>query len=95
VRAFRADGPQGPELDVGFVVHGSPAAGTSGPAATWAQTCAVGDAVAILDEGITFPAGDRGGAGPGRGRHGVGGGEQSLVAGARGPGSARASRSRT
>jgi NADPH-dependent ferric siderophore reductase len=56
VRAFRAAGRQGPELDVDFVVHGSPEDGTSGPAATWAQTCEVGDAVAILDEGITFPA---------------------------------------
>lgn len=56
VRAFRADGPDGPELDVDFVVHGSVADGTAGPAATWAQTCVPGDAVAILDEGITFPA---------------------------------------
>lgn len=54
VRAFRPDGPQGPELDVDFVVHGSPEDGTSGPAATWAQRCAVGDAVGILDEGTTF-----------------------------------------
>jgi NADPH-dependent ferric siderophore reductase len=56
VRAFRTAGSQGPELDVDLVVHGSAADGTSRPAATWAQTCAVGDAVAILDEGITFPA---------------------------------------
>ncbi|MET0434405.1 MAG: siderophore-interacting protein, partial [Cellulomonas sp.] len=56
VRAHRAQGPQGPELDVDFVVHGSVEDGTSGPAATWAQTCAPGDAVAILDEGLTFPA---------------------------------------
>jgi NADPH-dependent ferric siderophore reductase len=54
VRAFRAVGPDGPELDVDFVLHGSAAAGTSGPAATWAATCAPGDAVAILDEGIAF-----------------------------------------
>ncbi|MBM7773924.1 NADPH-dependent ferric siderophore reductase [Actinokineospora baliensis] len=45
VRAYR---PEGPELDVDFVVHGT------GPAATWAQTCAPGDAVGILDEGIGF-----------------------------------------
>ncbi|RMI13400.1 siderophore-interacting protein [Cellulomonas triticagri] len=57
VRAYRPEGPQGPEVDVDFVVHGSVADGTSGPAASWAQTCAPGDAVAILDEGITFPAG--------------------------------------
>ncbi|WP_217616127.1 siderophore-interacting protein [Cellulomonas sp. GbtcB1] len=56
VRAHRPDGPEGPELDVDFVLHGTPEDGTSGPAATWAQTCAPGDAVAILDEGITFPA---------------------------------------
>ncbi len=54
VRAYRPTGPQGPELDVDLVLHGSPEDGTSGPAATWAQTCAVGDAVAILDEGISF-----------------------------------------
>ncbi len=56
VRAFRPDGPEGPELDVDFVLHGTPEDGTSGPAATWAQSCVPGDAVAILDEGITFPA---------------------------------------
>ena len=54
VRAYRADGPEGPELDVDFVVHGSADDGTSGPAATWAQTCAVGDTVALLDEGIAY-----------------------------------------
>jgi NADPH-dependent ferric siderophore reductase len=54
VRAYRADGPDGPELDIDFVLHGSAEDGTSGPAATWAQTCAPGDAVAILDEGIAF-----------------------------------------
>ncbi|ACZ22064.1 siderophore-interacting protein [Sanguibacter keddieii DSM 10542] len=59
VRAYRADGPRGPEIDVDLVVHGSVADGTSGPAATWAQTCTPGDVVAILDEGIGFnpPAG--------------------------------------
>lgn len=62
VRAFRADGPDGPELDVDFVVHGSAAEGTSGPAATWAVSCDPGDAVAILDEGIAFnPPPDRAG----------------------------------
>ncbi|MCP2258858.1 NADPH-dependent ferric siderophore reductase, contains FAD-binding and SIP domains [Streptoalloteichus tenebrarius] len=54
VRAYRPDGPTGPELDVDFVLHGSVADGTAGPAATWAQTCAEGDVVAILDEGIGF-----------------------------------------
>jgi len=54
VRAYRPDGPDGPELDVDFVLHGSAEDGTAGPAATWAQNCARGDAVAILDEGIGF-----------------------------------------
>ncbi|MDN5895158.1 MAG: siderophore-interacting protein [Nocardioides sp.] len=54
VRAYRANGPDGPELDVDFVLHGSADDHTSGPAATWAQTCTVGDPVAILDEGVGF-----------------------------------------
>ena len=54
VRSYRADGPEGSELDVDFVLHGSAADGTSGPAASWAQTCAPGTAVAILDEGIQY-----------------------------------------
>ncbi|RLK58983.1 siderophore-interacting protein [Actinokineospora cianjurensis] len=37
------------ELDVDFVIHGP-----SGPAGTWARTCAPGDAVGVLDEGIGF-----------------------------------------
>jgi NADPH-dependent ferric siderophore reductase len=62
VAGFRSGGAQGPELDVDFVRHGSAAAGTAGPAASWAETCAPGDAVAILDEGILFapPTGLRG-----------------------------------
>jgi NADPH-dependent ferric siderophore reductase len=52
VRAFRPDGVDGPEIDVDFVLHGSGA--HSGPAATWADACAPGDAVAILDEGISY-----------------------------------------
>ncbi|MGP3534433.1 siderophore-interacting protein [Microbacterium sp. RD1] len=60
VRAYRPDGPEGPELDVDFVLHGSAAEGTSGPAATWAETCAAGDAVGILDEGLMCaPPADR------------------------------------
>ncbi|PKW14851.1 siderophore-interacting protein [Saccharopolyspora spinosa] len=54
VRAYRPVGPDGPEIDVDFVLHGSAKNGTAGPAATWAQTCEEGDAVAILDEGIRF-----------------------------------------
>lgn len=57
VRGFRTDGPDGPELDVDFVLHGSAEDGTSGPAATWAATCRPGTPVALLDEGIGFPAG--------------------------------------
>lgn len=54
VAGYRADGESGPELDVDFVLHGSAADGTAGPAATWAETCDPGDAVAILDEGVLF-----------------------------------------
>lgn len=54
VRDFRADGPDGPELDVDFVIHGSSAEGTAGPAASWAQECEPGDPVALLDEGRMF-----------------------------------------
>ncbi|KAA1424000.1 siderophore-interacting protein [Mumia zhuanghuii] len=54
VRAYRADGVDGPEIDVDFVVHGSAEDGTAGPAASWAQSCNPGDAVALLDEGLCF-----------------------------------------
>ncbi len=54
VRSYRPDGPQGAELDVDVVLHGSPDDGTAGPASAWAQTCAPGDLVGILDEGIGF-----------------------------------------
>ncbi|CCH78369.1 Siderophore-interacting protein [Nostocoides japonicum T1-X7] len=54
VRAFREEGPDGPELDVDLVVHGSAADGTAGPASTWALTCHRGDRVAIIDEGVMF-----------------------------------------
>lgn len=53
VRAHRA-GPDGPELDVDFVLHGSAADGTAGPASAWAETCRPGDQVALVDEGIAF-----------------------------------------
>lgn len=56
VRAFRPDGTHGPELDIDFVLHGSPQDGSCGPAATWAQGCAPGDELAIIDEGIGFCA---------------------------------------
>lgn len=54
VRAYRADGPDGPEIDVDLVVHGSAAEGTAGPASTWAQTCEAGDEVTIIDEGTIY-----------------------------------------
>jgi NADPH-dependent ferric siderophore reductase len=54
VRAYREVGTDGPELDIDFVLHGDAAAGTAGPAASWAARCEPGDAVAILDEGIGF-----------------------------------------
>lgn len=54
VRAYRPDGADGPEIDVDFVLHGSADHGTAGPATAWAQTCAEGDPVAIIDEGIAF-----------------------------------------
>ena len=53
VRAFHADGPAGPELDIDFVRHGS-SDGTAGPATAWAETCNPGDPAAILDEGVGF-----------------------------------------
>ena len=55
VRAFRpAEGDRGPELDVDFVLHGSAADGTAGPASRWAETCEPGEHVLIIDEGLTF-----------------------------------------
>lgn len=55
VRAFRsATGSAGAELDVDFVLHGSAAEGTAGPASRWAETCRPGEHVLIIDEGLTF-----------------------------------------
>ena len=54
VSGWRPDGPEGAELDIDFVIHGDPTDQTSGPAARWAHACSPGDAVAIIDEGITF-----------------------------------------
>lgn len=42
------------EIDVDFVLHGSAAEGTAGPASAWAETCEVGESVVIIDEGLTF-----------------------------------------
>ncbi|WP_407358654.1 siderophore-interacting protein [Microbacterium sp. LTA6] len=55
VRAYRpAVGEQGAEIDVDFVLHGSAADGTAGPASRWAETCQPGEHVLIIDEGLTF-----------------------------------------
>lgn len=42
------------EMDVDVVVHGEPGDPGSGPLSTWAQTAAVGDRVALLDQGTIF-----------------------------------------
>ncbi|GAB3632136.1 siderophore-interacting protein [Microbacterium shaanxiense] len=55
VRAYRpATGDRGAEIDVDFVLHGSAAEGTAGPASRWAETCEPGEHVLIIDEGLTF-----------------------------------------
>ena len=55
VRAFRpATGESDAELDVDFVLHGSAADGTAGPASRWAETCRPGEHVLIIDEGLAF-----------------------------------------
>lgn len=56
VRGYRADGPHGPELDIDFVIHGSADDAHAGPASTWAQSCAPGSPVAIIDQGALFEA---------------------------------------
>ncbi|MGO2684080.1 MAG: siderophore-interacting protein [Microbacterium sp.] len=55
VRAHRpATAERGAEIDIDFVLHGSAAEGTAGPASRWAETCKPGDRVLIIDEGLTF-----------------------------------------
>ncbi|MGW2342077.1 siderophore-interacting protein [Streptomyces sp. NPDC001661] len=54
VSAHRAEGPQGPELDVDFVLHGHGDEAAAGPAATWSQHCEPGDPVVLVDEGTGF-----------------------------------------
>ncbi|MFC4138761.1 MULTISPECIES: siderophore-interacting protein [unclassified Microbacterium] len=55
VRAHRAaTAHAGAEIDVDFVLHGSAAAGTAGPASRWAETCHAGEHVLIIDEGVMF-----------------------------------------
>lgn len=55
VRAYRpATAETGAEIDVDFVLHGSAAEGTAGPASRWAETCAPGEHVLIIDEGLAF-----------------------------------------
>ncbi|WP_353940236.1 siderophore-interacting protein [Streptomyces sp. HUAS MG91] len=58
VRAHRPHGPEGPELDVDFVLHGHKEGAAPGPAATWAEHCSAGDTVVLVDEGIGFHAPD-------------------------------------
>ncbi|KQY55955.1 phage tail protein [Aeromicrobium sp. Root495] len=57
VRAYRAEGPQGPEIDIDLVLHGSAADGTAGPGSSWAETCVEGDWIGIVDEGLVFDPG--------------------------------------
>jgi NADPH-dependent ferric siderophore reductase len=55
VRAYRpATESAGAEIDVDFVLHGSAADGTAGPASRWAETCEPGVSVVIIDEGLAF-----------------------------------------
>ncbi|PRB57514.1 siderophore-interacting protein [Microbacterium sp. MYb45] len=55
VRAYRAATAEaGAEIDVDFVLHGSAADGTAGPASRWAETCLPDEHVLIIDEGLTF-----------------------------------------
>ncbi len=55
VRAFRpAAGGQHAELDVDFVLHGSAADGTAGPASRWAEAAQPGESVVLIDEGLAF-----------------------------------------
>lgn len=55
VRAYRpATADAGAEIDVDFVLHGSAAEGTAGPASRWAETCEPGEHVLIIDEGLGF-----------------------------------------
>jgi NADPH-dependent ferric siderophore reductase len=55
VRAYRpATATTGAEIDVDFVLHGSAADGTAGPASRWAETCTPGESVVVIDEGLTF-----------------------------------------
>lgn len=55
VRAYRpATADASAEIDVDFVLHGSAADGTAGPASRWAETCRPGEHVLIIDEGLTF-----------------------------------------
>ena len=55
VREYRAaTAERGAEIDVDFVLHGSAADGTAGPASSWAEQCTAGEHVLVIDEGLTF-----------------------------------------
>ena len=49
ISGYRSSGQDGPELDLDFVLHAGPD-GALGPAAAWAEGCAPGDPIALLDE---------------------------------------------
>ena len=53
VAEFRADGPDGPELDLDIVLHRG-ADGERGRAADWAASCSPGDPVGLIDGGLGF-----------------------------------------
>lgn len=59
VRAFRARGVSGAELDVDFVLHGITPVEPDGFAARWAMECMPGEIVAIRDEGVAFNPAER------------------------------------
>lgn len=52
VREFRPDGPEGPELDIDFVVHG-----TEGVAGPWAVSARPGAQIAFIDQGCGWKPG--------------------------------------
>lgn len=57
VRAFRpATADTGAELDVDFVLHGSAAEGTAGPASAWAETREPGESVVLVVDETGLPA---------------------------------------
>ena len=69
VRAYRpATAERGAEIDVDFVLHGSAADGTAGPASRWAETCEPGESVVHHRRGSRLQPGARHRARPARRR---------------------------